>query len=268
MKKQDRTIYDDSSSFYEELINTFRADFEYYNTLLQVLKPTSILEIGCGCGRLFGVYEKYCNDVVGVDLSEELVKLAHKKFPNVKVVIGDIISFNLDRDFDLIVISNSLLKHIERNNDRVQVLKNVIKHLSNKGVVSIDHSDYLYYEDHTTDWVNADQTIAAKWFPNENGILSQVQWRKRVFGANDNLSWRRITKNGYASEIEYSAFQYSIIQLQSHLSDVGLYYERLLTDYDKEGLLENGKRFISIAGLNKQHLATIKKQFIDAFSLI
>ena len=262
-----RTEYDKTSRFYEELITTFSADYNYYDTLLQVFQPSSILEIGCGCGRLFKVYCNRCIDVVGVDLSEELVNLAQKTYENTKVIIADITDFNLNREFDLVVVSNSLLKHIEKEADRIKVIRNIKEHLSENGIISLDHSDYLYYEPHTSDWVTADQSIALNWFPNENNVLSKVQWRKRVFDNHDHILWRSITNKGYTPEIEYTAYKYSIVQLQKHLLSNGLYYEILLTDYGKEGLNNEGKRFIAIAGMNKKQLSIIKSKFVELFSL-
>ncbi len=263
-----KTIYDETSAFYEEFINSFSADYNYYNSLFRIVQPSSVLEIGCGCGRLFKLYLNYCSDVVGVDLSEELASIAQRIYPSIKVHIADIVSFNLNRKFDLIVIGNSLLKHIESDKDRVKVLNNVKLHLANNGVISIDHSDYLYYESCSTDWINANCSIAAKWFPDKKGILSQLQWRKRVYDNHDNILWRRITADGFDSEVEYCAYKYDIVELQKHLLNLGLSYKRILTEYDKEGLGNDGNRFIAVVGMSSDHLSNIQNQVRKVFSLL
>ena len=62
----------------------------YYNKLLIkyfsfLVKPgSSVLEIGCGLGDLLnGVKPRYA---VGIDISEEMIKIAGRKFPNINFI--------------------------------------------------------------------------------------------------------------------------------------------------------------------------------------
>lgn len=82
----------------------------YYNKLLVkyfsfLIKPgSSVLEIGCGLGDLLnGVKPRYA---VGIDISEEMIKIAAKKFPDMKFIVSEIENVNLNEKFDYVIISD------------------------------------------------------------------------------------------------------------------------------------------------------------------
>ncbi len=92
-------------------------DYETLAGIIDRYKPTSILDVGCGTGRLFGLFlQKGINDVVGIDISGKALRLAKKSFPNVetKEMKLEDISFGYRR-FDL-AISNRVLELVPRKN--------------------------------------------------------------------------------------------------------------------------------------------------------
>ena len=80
-----------------------------------------ILDIGCGNGALTYDLAQKAKKVVGIDLKEENIKIAKKKYsaPNIEYAVGDARSYNFNEKFDVVVLSN-VLEHIE---DRVEFLK-------------------------------------------------------------------------------------------------------------------------------------------------
>jgi SAM-dependent methyltransferase len=68
-----------------------------------------VLDIGCGSGRLAGILEDY-DDYLGIDLSEELLKIAMKKFPSQRFMHGDMrdLSMISSTTFDTIFFIASL----------------------------------------------------------------------------------------------------------------------------------------------------------------
>lgn len=268
MIKDTQKEYDVAIQFYENIISKFNADFPYYTALLKVLQPKSVLELGCGSGRLFPLYLKEgIAKIVGIDLSHEMVKQAEKKYPSVQVYQGDIANYVLDEKFDLVVISNSLLKHIEAPETRLKVLNNAKKFLSENGVISIDHSSFLYYEEKTSDWKNASESVVSDWIPNDDNRLDGFQWRKEVVDNKDIALWRHIKDNVIDFDISFSTYAYKIDDLILDIKQVSLHYLQILTDYSSLGLSNAGNRFIALLAKNEKQLEKqvldIRKEFLE-----
>ena len=92
-------------------------DYQLISDLLDEYDVKSVLDIGCGYGRLFALYQsKNITDVIGVDISQAALRLANKAFPNVKTQRMRLADIDFGyRRFDL-VISNRVLQHIREQN--------------------------------------------------------------------------------------------------------------------------------------------------------
>lgn len=71
------------------------------------------LDLGCGSGRHSVEFSDHYDEVVGVDLSEPLIEIARlrRARPNVTYVVGDLVTFDDDREYDL-VFSSTALHHV------------------------------------------------------------------------------------------------------------------------------------------------------------
>lgn len=79
----------------------------------QNLVGKKVLDLGCGTGRLTKELLDRGAEVVGVDVSEEMLKILQKKFPQVKTVLADAENLPFeDEEFDLI-IANFLIVHFK-----------------------------------------------------------------------------------------------------------------------------------------------------------
>lgn len=88
-------------------------DFQILSTLLQRYQPTSLLDVGCGSGRLFGLYiEQGIQEIVGMDLSAQALALAKARYPWIKLFQGKVEELALPVNcFDL-AICNRVLQHV------------------------------------------------------------------------------------------------------------------------------------------------------------
>ena len=255
MNNKTQKEYDVAITFYEKIITPFNADLSYYTALIKAIRPRNILELGCGSGRLFPTFiQEGVNNITGIDISDEMILKAKTKHPSLNLLQCDILSFNMQDKFDLIVISNSLLKHIETSKDRKKILENAKLHLTEKGVISIDHSPYLYYITETSDWFNAESSIISEWIPNENNLLQGYQWCKEIINNQDIAKWRHFENGVTTFEVQFSTYVYTIQELKQHIEDVSLNYIQVLSDYLPKGVLPNGNRFISILGTSTEVL--------------
>ena len=83
------------------------------NTILDNggIKPgVHVLDVACGTGVLFPDYlKRNVASVTGVDISEEMVKIASAKFPqeNIRVICADVENAEFDRAFDVAMVYNA-----------------------------------------------------------------------------------------------------------------------------------------------------------------
>jgi SAM-dependent methyltransferase len=91
-----------------------REDVAVVGRILETYRPASVLDIGCGTGRLFGTYRQHgVQDITGIDISATALALARREYPDVATVHGPLQTLALPRHFDLI-LSNRVLQHIPR----------------------------------------------------------------------------------------------------------------------------------------------------------
>ena len=75
-------------------------------------KAKTILEVGCGEGSKLAQIAK-TSQAFGVDISEEAIKIALKKYPKLKFLVGDITKLPLEADFFNLTFSAFVLEHTE-----------------------------------------------------------------------------------------------------------------------------------------------------------
>lgn len=88
-------------------------DFAVLKSILAAYEIRSVLDVGCGSGRLFGLYlEQGVHDIVGLDIAEQALALARQRYPQVQTLHGRIedLQFPPHR-FDL-AVCNRVLQHV------------------------------------------------------------------------------------------------------------------------------------------------------------
>ena len=83
--------------------------------LVEVLDPQvgeRILDLGCGTGQLSAQIAAVGAEVVGMDLSVDMVEAAHEQFPDLSFVVGDARDFSFAEPFDA-VFSNAALHWVK-----------------------------------------------------------------------------------------------------------------------------------------------------------
>ncbi|MEZ4868711.1 MAG: class I SAM-dependent methyltransferase [Caldilineaceae bacterium] len=108
------------SEFWETQASTIHArsgkdqhDFHVLGRIFKSYKVHSILDVGCGSGRLFELYAQYnIQDVVGIDISEKALAIAQKRHPQVSTIQCQVEELDFPpQHFDL-AICNRVLQHI------------------------------------------------------------------------------------------------------------------------------------------------------------
>jgi len=122
-------------------------DVQWYGTILPrihlFLPAATIVEIGCGHGRLSRFLEPYCDRLVLVDITESCVSGCAKLFetnPRVSCVLGDGISVGAAAANIDLVFSFFSLVHADATTLRCYLL-DMASTLSTNGVAFIHHSN-------------------------------------------------------------------------------------------------------------------------------
>ena len=67
-----------------------------------------VLDVACGTGVLFSDYlQRGVASLTAIDISPEMVKIAQQKFPEVRILCGDVEQTVFDQCFDVIMIYNA-----------------------------------------------------------------------------------------------------------------------------------------------------------------
>jgi ubiquinone/menaquinone biosynthesis C-methylase UbiE len=101
------------------------------------VKEKTILDLACGDGNFSRKIKKDgAKEVIGIDLSEEMIKLAKEKTKeeglNIKYQINDVIKLGKIKEFDS-VIAAFLLHYSKTKKELQKMCKNIYKNLKNNG---------------------------------------------------------------------------------------------------------------------------------------
>lgn len=88
----------------------------------------SVLDVGCGAGRVSHLLEKRGFDVTGIDPSEPLVERARSRFPEIDFRVGDIADSDIpSEEFDYVVFSYYGLDYLFPGSRRLQALREIYR---------------------------------------------------------------------------------------------------------------------------------------------
>ena len=90
----------------------------------------TVLDVACGTGVMFDYYlSRDVKQVVGIDISPEMAKIAQEKYqnqPKVQVLIGDVEEHSFDQKFDRIVVYNAF-PHFPYPKRLIKILAGLLK---------------------------------------------------------------------------------------------------------------------------------------------
>lgn len=114
--KEQKDYYNETASSYDKWhINPPSAkvvdswNFDNLSKFLENKKVSKALELGSGTGRLANSLFKIADEVYGIDVSQEVLKIAQEKYPKLKLSCGEVVNLPYqDNFFDLVIINGSL----------------------------------------------------------------------------------------------------------------------------------------------------------------
>ncbi|MFN8024009.1 MAG: class I SAM-dependent methyltransferase [Acidimicrobiales bacterium] len=94
----------------------------------------SVLDAGCGTGRVAIELHRRGLEVVGTDLDDDLLALARRKAPAVTWVHADLATVRLDRTFDVVAMPGNVMLYC-RPDDRPALVASCAAHLRPGGLL-------------------------------------------------------------------------------------------------------------------------------------
>jgi len=101
--------------------------------------PGSVLDAGCGTGRVGRELHRRGVDVVGVDLDAEMLETARARCPSVSWIEGDLSAIRLGRTFDIVLMAGNVINFVIPDR-RQKVVDNLVSHLEPGGLLINGHS--------------------------------------------------------------------------------------------------------------------------------
>jgi SAM-dependent methyltransferase len=96
--------------------------------------PASVLDAGCGTGRVGRELARRGLDVVGVDLDPEMLATARRKAPGVDWRLADLATVDLARSFAAVVMAGNVMIFLAPGSEPA-VVANMARHLQPGGLL-------------------------------------------------------------------------------------------------------------------------------------
>jgi SAM-dependent methyltransferase len=197
---------------YYDLHPQFPADIPFYRRLI-ASPESSILELGCGTGRVLVPLATECSFIQGIDSSAAMLaicraKLRKASLPASRASIerGDITSLHLGRRFDLVIAPFRVLQNLETDGELNGLFAGIRRHLSDRGSCVLNAFRPRWERDELLrGWVCARETL--NWeVPFEDGRVTCHDLRPRLrpdpLVLYPELIWRRYRGEELAEEVK------------------------------------------------------------------
>jgi SAM-dependent methyltransferase len=126
--------------------------------------PASVLDAGCGTGRVAIELAERGFDVVGVDLDPSMVAAAQRRRPEGTWIVADVATLELDRRFDLVVMAGNVPLFTPPGT-RPGLVAGCARHLAPGGrlVAGFQLGEGYGLADYDADCAAAGLTLAERW---------------------------------------------------------------------------------------------------------
>ncbi len=137
-------MFSESAELYDLIYSGFKnyaAEAETLAAILQRVHPggRTILDVACGTGEhARHLADRYGYQVDGVDLNPAFVRIAQAKLLSGSVHVGDMVSFDLQRQYDIVQCLFSSIGYVRTLENLASTLVCFRRHLAPHGVVIVE----------------------------------------------------------------------------------------------------------------------------------
>jgi len=165
------------------------SDVKYY--LEEARKAEGkVLEIGCGTGRVMLKLLEQGVDIEGLDISKKMLEILKRKARvqnlNPKTYLRDMRTFSLKSRYSLIIIPYRTFMHLSSENEKLDTIKRIHKHLNKNGKAIIHTYIPSAAEVESTAYF---RPINVSFFRIDNKKITVV-WHVKYSPAKDEITYR------------------------------------------------------------------------------
>lgn len=103
-------------------------------TFVMRFAPRSVLDAGCGTGRVARELARRGVDVCGVDIDADMLATARRKSPELAWHRADLATVDLGRSFDVILLAGNVMIFLAAGSEG-EVVRNLTRHLAPGGLL-------------------------------------------------------------------------------------------------------------------------------------
>lgn len=136
-------------TFYEMLVNDYNLIFPYRQTTYDFLKSNldnkkKILDLAAGIGTYTSEFQKQGFDVLGVELSKDMVDKGKKLHGEINLIEGDMRNFGQANPgpYDLIYCIGNSIVHLDSKDEIKEMFKTIYDNLADGGRMVIQIVNY------------------------------------------------------------------------------------------------------------------------------
>lgn len=153
------------AAYYDDLMTgvPYRLWVNYIEDLLDRLDyhPITVLDVACGTGNVSELLSERGYEVVGVDISPQMIEIARSKQSRVEYHVQDMAELDLGREFELALSLFDSLNYITDVERLALGIRRVGEHLVNGGVFIFDINTIYALSHHFFDQAN----LSAEHYP-------------------------------------------------------------------------------------------------------
>ncbi len=252
MRSEALDPYSDIAGLYESEHTAFTDDIDFYRGLISEGQD-SVLEAGCGTGRIAIQLSQMGCKVTGIDISTAMLTVAQDEANRVGVEMqfdcGDMRRMSYDKTFDLAIVALDSFSHFLEDSDQACALQCLYKCLVTGGKLAIDVFNPNPYV-----LIDRDgRLMLQSEFCDKNALLTShfVAWEMNPNGRSiytrhyydtikENGNVRRISTN---FELRCS----TRMEIEGLMRIVGFRDIEVYGDYDKSPYSDDSERMVFVA---------------------
>lgn len=228
-----KDTYHRFAQYYDSYVRVFREDLHLYGSFCN--KTDSILEVGCGTGRVLEYLLKRGHAVTGVDISEEMLNLSREKLSffvesgALKLKRHNLVDGPLSQQFTKVLVTFYTFNYVIDRPDAF--LKNTCSSMISGGSILMDlfHPKTLPYPDLEGVWTS-------------RGLLHknmQIEYKdKRTLHGNTEERIQIFVENGKETRIKTLREYYPKNTIKTMLENCGFKDVRISDIYHTDGFVD------------------------------
>jgi SAM-dependent methyltransferase len=134
-------VFSKSAAFYDALYSwkDYAAEATRLHDEISARVPdaTTLLDVACGTGMHLAQLRQWYA-VEGVDVEPSLLEVARARLPGVPLHLGDMRTFNLGREFDVVTCLFSSIGYMQTPEDLLHAVANLAGHVAAGGVLIVE----------------------------------------------------------------------------------------------------------------------------------